>query len=341
MPRFEPCRVEMVPVESRALRRNALRDPWRRELPVVLPPGYDAASRRRYPVIWVLAGFLGTGRMLLNRNMTVPALDERVARLVARGAMPPAILALPDCMTALGGSQYLDSPAVGAYETHVCDELVPLVDANFRTIPRREARAVAGKSSGGYGALRLAMRRPDLFAAAASHSGDCYFEYCHVRDFPTAVNAIVEAGGVAKLLKKVRSTEKPNHEDQIAMMTVASARCYSPNPRSRDGYDLPFELPSGRIREDVVARWLEHDPVRMVERREHARALAKLKLLFLDCGTRDQWALHLGLRVLVERLTRLGIRHEHQEFLDDHLSISYRMDVSLPKLGKALAREAS
>ncbi len=337
MGRTRPCTVVTLPVASRVLRGNPLRDPWRRELPVILPPGYDEEPTRRYPVIWVLAGFLGTGRALLNRSFSGPALDERVARLVAAQRMAPAILALPDCMTALGGSQYLDSPAVGRYETHVCDELVPLVDRSLRTIPKRAARAVMGKSSGGYGALRLAMRRPDLFAAAASHSGDCYFEYCHVRDFPLAVNVLRSAGSVKKLLARIRATEKPKSDDTMALLTIAAAACYSPNAKAKLGYDLPFDLETGAIREEVVRRWRAHDPVHMVARAAHAKALRSLKLLFLDCGTRDQWALHLGLRVLCTKLRAARVPFVHEEFDDDHLSISYRLDRSLPLIGKAIA----
>jgi len=270
--------------------------------------------------------------------MSAPALDERLARLVARRAMPPAILALPDCMTALGGSQYVDSPAVGRYETHVCDEIVPLVDEYFRTIPRRDARGVLGKSSGGYGALRLAMRRPDLFAAAASHSGDCYFEYCHIHDFPTAVNAIRDAGGVRGLLRRIRATEKPKPDDTIAMMVLAAAACYSPNARAPLGFDLPFDAVTGGIRKAVLDRWLKNDPVRMVDRPSYARALRQLRCLYLDCGTRDQWALHLGLRVLCEKLERKRVKFVHEEFDDDHMSISYRLDRSMPMLVKALER---
>jgi enterochelin esterase family protein len=348
MLRVHPLRVEFLPVESRALRGNPLGDPWRRELPVILPPGYGA-SRRRYPVIWVLAGFFGTGRMSLNRNYSAPALDERLAHLAAARRMPPAILALPDCMTSLGGSQYLDSPATGDYETHLCEELLPLADRELRTIPAREARGILGKSSGGYGALRLAMRRGDLFGAAASHSGDCYFEYCHLRDFPMAADAVRRAGGLRPFLRKVRSSEKPRNEDMIALLTVAMAACYSPqrnnskrkkNPRGRSlRFDLPFDEETGEIRDAVFERWLPNDPVRMVENPRHADALRKLRLLFLDCGTRDQWYLHLGLRIFASRLKRKKIRFVHEEFDDDHMSISYRYDRSIPLVARALARD--
>jgi enterochelin esterase family protein len=255
--------------------------------------------------------------------------------------MPPAIFAVPDCMTRLGGSQYLDSPGTGRYETYVCDELIPALDRQYRTIPRREARAVVGKSSGGYGALRLAMRRGELFGAAASHSGDCYFEICHGRDFPSAVNSIAKAGGVAALVRKVRGTEKPSHDDMIALMTIAMAACYSPNAakRGRLKLDLPFDVKTGEILTEVFHRWLPNDPVRMVDAPKHAAALRRLRVLFLDCGIRDQWFLHLGLRVLVRKLERLRVKVVHEEFDDDHMSISYRYDRSLPLLVKHLDKE--
>lgn len=339
MLRDHPCKVDFLTIHSRALAGNALRDPARRELPVVLPPGYDPASRRRYPVIWILAGFFGTGRMALNRNYSYPAIDERVARLIHTKKMPPAILALPDCMTSLGGSQYLDSPAVGNYESHLCDELLPLVDATYKTIPSRDGRGILGKSSGGYGALRLAMRRPDLFSAAASHSGDCYFEYCHVKDFPTTVNAIRAAGSVEKLIAKIRATEKPKGDDTLALLNIAMAACYSPNARSKRGYDLPFDEFTGEINSKIMGRWFDNDPARMVDRPKYIKALKSLNLLFLDCGTRDQWALHLGMRIFTNKLKKYKIHFISEEFDDDHMSISYRYDRSLPLVAKALARD--
>jgi S-formylglutathione hydrolase FrmB len=101
------------------------------------------------------------------------------------------------------------------------------------------------------------------------------------------------------------------------------------------GIDLPFDWETGEVRQSVWERWLEHDPVRMVER--HADALRSLKLLFIDCGSRDQFHLHHGARILTARLRELGVEHEYEEFDDNHSDIQYRYDVSLPKLVKALS----
>ena len=81
-----------------------------------------------------------------------------------------------DCWTSLGGSQFLDSPGTGRYHTYLCEEVVPWVDARYRTLADRDHRGIAGKSSGGYGAMVTPMLRPDLFGGLATHAGDALFE---------------------------------------------------------------------------------------------------------------------------------------------------------------------
>src|SRR4051812_9723383 len=142
--------VELPELPSAVLADNPLGDPATRAVPIILPPGY-ATSTRRYPVIVVLAGFTGKGLSLLNEDPWQPNLAERLDRLYA-GGMPHVIIVLPDCFTRYGGSQYLNSGATGRYEDYLLAEVIPFVDAHYRTIPTPERRAVAGKSSGGYGA---------------------------------------------------------------------------------------------------------------------------------------------------------------------------------------------
>lgn len=327
------CTVEIEHVDSELLRDNPLGDPHVRELPVVLPPGYETEADRRYPVVFVLAGYLGGARSHLNWKMFEESLPERLARLMAEGAMSEAIVVLPDGTTRLGGSQYRDSEAVGRYASHITEEIVPFVDEGFRTMPGR--RGILGKSSGGYGALVLAMERPDLFRAAASHSGDCYFEYCYKADFPEAVDRLRRAGGVEAFLEEIESMPRRKSSDLHVLMVVAMAACYSPDPDEPLGIALPFRLETGEIREEVWQRWLEHDPVHMVA--AHAEALRDLEWLMLDCGDRDEYRLHHGMRILAERLAEAGVDFEMEEFEDGHRGISYRYDVSLPRMVEVLA----
>ena len=328
-------RVVLLPVRSRVLQGNPLGDPFVRELPVYLPPGYD--DRRRFPVLFCLAGFTGTGRALLNDQAWAPGLATRMDALLASRRARPAILAAPDCFTRLGGSQYLNSTALGRYEDHLVEELVPLVDRAFRTLPAREHRGILGKSSGGYGAIRLGMRRSDLFGAVACHSGDMAFEYCYFPDFPKALAGLGKHGGIAGFLRAFDRAPRKTGEHLAVLNILAMAAAYSPNPRARPlRFDLPFDSRTGELLGDVWARWLENDPVRMVE--GYADSLKSLRVLYFDCGSRDEYNLHLGARILAGRLSRRRVRHVHQEFEDGHMSIVYRYDVSLPLLTRVLAR---
>ena len=336
--RWTPGRVVQARFESRQLRGNPLGDPGDRDVFVYLPPGYDLEGNRRtrYPTVFVLSGFTGRGGMLLNATGWGEPLDRRLDRLIAAGRMKPAIVVLPDCFTRFGGSQYLDSSATGRYESHVVRELVPWVDAEFRTRPHGKHRAVMGKSSGGYGALVLGMRHPDVFGVVASHSGDAYFEYCYLPDFPHFVDQVRQHGSVRGFVQAFEAAPKKTHALVKAMNVFAMAACYSPNPRCKEsfGVDLPFDLETGELRLAVWKRWLRWDPVRMAPR--YARQLRKLRLLFVDCGLKDEFQLQWGARILSEKLAKLGVRHVHQEFDDGHMDISYRYDVSFPILSRHL-----
>jgi enterochelin esterase family protein len=323
-------------VESRVLQGNLPGDPHVRELYVYLPPGYEN-GKERYPVAWCLSGFTGRGRMLLNDNPWAPGIADRMDALLAAGAAKPMILALPDCFTHLGGSQYVNSPALGNYEDHVIEELVPFLDSRYRTLATPEHRGVIGKSSGGYGALMLGMRHPDVFQAVVCHSGDIHFEYCYKRDFGPALRTIRKGGGLAAWLRAFRASPRKLHADIEAVNIIAMAAAYSPNAGNPPAYcDLPFDLETGAIDDTVWKRWLLWDPLLLVER--FAEGLRKLKLLYLDCGKEDEFYLELGARCFAKRLDALGIPYEYEEFEDGHMNISYRMDVSLPKLSHALGR---
>jgi S-formylglutathione hydrolase FrmB len=323
---------------SRALAGNPLGDPSEREVVVYLPPGYDAHTQRakRYPVVFVLAGYTGRGAMLLNAGAWNEGFDRRLDRLIGAGRVRPLIAVLPDCFTRLGGSQYLDSSATGRYESYLVRELVPWVDRTFRTRPGPRHRAIAGKSSGGYGAIVQGMKHPEVFGSVVDHSGDAAFEYCYLPDFPRLLDRLRLHGGVRGFLRAFDRAPKKTHVLLQAMNILAMASCYSPNPRAGEtlGIDLPFDLETGALRPRVWRRWLANDPVVMAA--AHRRNLRRLRFVYLDCGLRDEFNLNWGARILSRELTRLGVAHVHQEFDDGHMDIPYRYDVSLPLLSEHL-----
>ena len=311
--------------DSKVLQNNPLNDPAARDLFVYLPPGYDEHSEKHFPVVYVLTGFAGRGRMLLNDNAFSPNFAERMDKLIHEKTIEPMIAVMPDCFTKYGGAQYINSTAIGNYEDYLAQEVVQFVDEKFRTIADKSARAAMGKSSGGYGALILAMRHADLFGLAASIGGDCYFEHCYLPDIPKAFRAV--RGNPAKFLENFLTNEKSNKNDFAGLNIIGMSACYSPNKRAEMGFDLPFDLETGEIRQDVWQRWLRHDPVRLAEK--HTANLKSLDLLFLDAGTRDEFFLDLGARILSKKLTELGINHVHEEFDDGHFNINYRYNRSL------------
>jgi enterochelin esterase family protein len=321
-------------ITSRVLRNNPLGDPHRRRVPVYLPPGYDE-GQDRYPVVYLLAGFTGRGSFMLNDSAFDENIQERMDRLIAADQVRPMILVLPDGFTRYGGSQYLNSSATGRYEDHLIEEVIPYIDSRYRTLAEAGYRAIAGKSSGGYGALVQAMRHPDIFGATACHSGDMNFDYCYKPDFVKFLDAaghhsILAAEDLAQFLAGFhpRMQPKPAHFFDLIHIS-AMAACYSPNPASPCGFDLPFEFYTGRLRPDVWQRWLTQDPVTMVQTERYTEALRSLKLLYLDCGNRDEYALHYGARILAEQLTQLGIPHRHEEFDGGHRSTQFRYDMSI------------
>ena len=325
-------------ITSDALRANPLGDPYQRRVPVYLPPGYNQ-NKAHYPVVYLLSGFTGRGAMMLNDSPFGETIQERMDRLIAAGQVQPMILVLPDCFTRYGGSQYLNSTATGRYEDHLIDELVPYIDQHYRT--RVDSRAIAGKSSGGYGALVQAMRHPDVFSAMVCHSGDMYFEYCYKLDFPKFLNAanhhsLTSAEALARFLADFSPKMHPKPANMFDILEIVGmAACYSPNPNSPCGFDLPVDLYTGQLQSEVWQRWLEHDPLTMLQNPAYVGALHQMKLVFLDCGTRDEYALHYGARIFSRQLTALNISHVHQEFDDGHRSIEYRYDVSLKAISDA------
>lgn len=323
-------------VQSALLQGNPLGDPADRVTPVYLPPSYDEAPGRRYPVIYAIVGFTGTGRMHLNENFLDDSLDARLDRLIDEGQMGEAIVVMPDCITAYGGSQFIDSSATGPYARYLIDELIPWVDATFRTIPDRNARGIFGKSSGGYGSIRLAMDFPDVLGAFACHSGDMAFEYCYLIEFPKVLRYLWHNAFTPRQFLDTFRDNRDRSDGYFATLNeLAMASCYSPNPDSELGFDLPFDLETGELVESVWERWLAHDPIRMIDQR--AQALQSQRLVFLDCGRKDEWFLDVGARWATEKIRALGVDVVHEEFDAGHMSIPYRYDRSLPLLTKALS----
>jgi S-formylglutathione hydrolase FrmB len=333
-------RLEQVEIESDALRGNALGDPYVRPLWLSLPPGYDENTERRYPALYVIQGLTGQLDMWVNRSAFRPNPLELVDALFsAEDAPPPAIVVWVDAWTSLGGSQFVDSPATGRYHTYLTEEVVPFVDARYRTLAEAAHRGISGKSSGGYGAMITPLLRPDLFGGLATHAGDALFETCYLPEFREAVRALRDSyeGSFERFWEDFRSRPAfTKNTDHILLNIWAMAACYSAD---EDGtVRLPFDPGTGELLDDVWARWLAWDPVRMVPRR--ADAARSLRAIYVDCGKHDQFYLDLGAEAFRRALQRVGVTDVYFELFDGtHSAIEYRYPLGLRYLAERLAAD--
>ncbi|HEX4859314.1 MAG TPA: alpha/beta hydrolase-fold protein [Usitatibacteraceae bacterium] len=360
-PAWPAGRIVQLEHTSRVLAENPLGDPHVRPLSIWLPPHYDRPSNRhqRYPVLYDLVGFMGSGPAHIGWKGFDENVPERAARLIHAGKMGPAIIVFPDCFTALGGNQYVNSSAVGRYADYLVREIIPTVDAEFRTLASRNHRGCFGKSSGGYGAIIHGMKYSEHWGAIADHSGDAYFDFVYMNDWPRTLTELMkhrvkkrhagpievareekgaasglDDGRVRRFLEHAWKQKKLSDAEGHALMILAMAATYDPDPKAPLGFRLPFNLETGELIGARWKAWQKHDPIHLVIK--YRAALKSLKGIYIDCGWRDQYHIHYGTRILSKRLKAAGIRHRYEEFDDSHSGIDYRMDESLPFLYNAL-----
>ncbi|GII76145.1 enterochelin esterase [Sphaerisporangium rufum] len=330
-------RLDEHEFDSGLLRGNPLDDPHRRPLWVYVPPGYDDDPGRRYPSVYVIQGYTGHLAMWRNRTPFRVPFPEAADQVFARGEAPPVIVVYVDAWTAYGGSQFVDSAGTGPYHSYLCDEVVPWVDARYRTLADRDHRAISGKSSGGFGAMITPMLRPDLFGALATHAGDTLYEYCYLPDFARAVRHLRDFDGdIHKWWADFRSRTSFTHPaDDTLLGVLGCSAAFSARP---DGTpELPFDPRTGVLREEVWRRWLDWDPVRMVPR--YAEALRSLRAIWIDAGTRDEYQLDLGAQAFRDALLAHGVTEDvirFELFDAGHGAIEYRYPQALTWLAHHL-----
>ncbi|HTC86050.1 MAG TPA: alpha/beta hydrolase-fold protein, partial [Candidatus Acidoferrum sp.] len=331
-------------------------DPTERPIWVYLPPAYARDRTRRFPTVFVIQGMTGQVDMWANRSAfrkNVPELvddlfgDEQGTRAGpddGRTPAPPAIVVFVDCWTSVGGSQFLDSPGTGRYHTYLCDEVVPWVDEHFRTLAEAAHRGIAGKSSGGYGAMVTPMLRPDLFGGLATHAGDALFEVCYQPEFSECARFLRDRydGSFERFWTDFGSRPPMSRPEDPALVNEwAMASAYSTDD---DGtVRMPFDIATGELLPDVWERWLRWDPVRMARTTAGLAALRSQRAIWIDAGTRDEYFLDLGAEAFRRVCVAAGAGSPggpdlHFELFDaKHGGIEYRYPLALRWLAERLS----
>jgi S-formylglutathione hydrolase FrmB len=282
--------------------------------------------------VYVIQGYTGQINMWLNRQPFRQPFPETADAMFARGDAPPAIVVYVDAWTALGGSQFVDSPGTGRYHTYLCDEVVAWVDQRYRTLADRDHRAITGKSSGGYGAMVTAMLRPEIFGAFATHAGDALFEVCYQHGFAKLARTLRDEykGSFAAFLEDFRSRVPGTRRSDFELIEVYGyAAAYSADA---DGtVRIPFD-DTGAVIPDVWDRWLAWDPVLMARQPAYVDALRSMRAIWIDAGIRDEYFLDLGAVAFRRAVQAAGVPDDsvYFELFDaGHALIDYRYPLSL------------
>jgi hypothetical protein len=324
--------VHRLTLDSAALKTNMLGDPTQRIIDAYVPAGHDGKG---LPLLVDLVGFTAGGPAHTNWKNFGENMPERLDRLIGTGAMAPCVVAFPDCFTKLGGNQYVNSSAMGSWDDFLLKEAVPFVEKQFGCGGFGK-RGVFGKSSGGYGAMVHALLHPDFWSAAAVHSGDMGFPLMYGHEFVPVLRALAKSGGdIGKWVDHFWAAPKTKDSDVGIIMMLAQAASFDPDPTARYGVRLPVTLDTCEFIAERWANWLAWDPLTMVETR--GAGLKAMKALYIDCGDIDQYNLVYGARRMHRALDKLGVAHTYEEFPDNHSSVDYRMDISLPFLAKVLS----
>jgi enterochelin esterase-like enzyme len=333
-PNWPGGRVISFAHQSSALHDNPWGDPADRPVNVYLPAGYSEQAEP-FVCLWDLAAFTNAGPGHLNWQSHGENLPSRLDRLIGLGSMPPTVVVMPDCFTSLGGNQYVNSPSVGNYADYIVHELVPAVSARFNVVNHRNGRGVFGKSSGGFGAIHLAMTYDECWGAVASHSGDVGFDLVYRPAFAEACTVLAEYNGnIEEFIRTFWTRNRPASREFNTLMILAMAASYDPDSENPGCIRLPFDLRTCTLDIRRWSQWLSQDPINRVER--CAGALRSLHGIYFDVGRYDQYHIQFGSRILADRMAKLGIKFRYEEFDGSHSGIDWRLDYSLPFLAGVL-----
>jgi enterochelin esterase-like enzyme len=319
--------IDHVIVHGKALEGNLEADSPDREVTIYLPPSYAADQARRYPVVYLLHGYGGRDDTFTARLAT---LAESSDRLASAQGFSSAIVVTPNAFTLHKGSMYSSSPTIGDWERFIAEDLVAYMDGHYRTLANRMSRGLAGHSMGGYGAIRIGMKRSDVFSSLYIMSACC---------LTANRNPNVEGMAAAEAIKtREQAEEAASGRGFGPSVNLASAAAWSPNPKNPPLYlDLPVK--DGKVRPDIVAKWVANAPLEMID--QHVAALKSYYAIAIDIGTKD--GLLAANRQLHEAMTRLRIPHGYEEYDGDHTNkVREQIETRvLPFFSKNLAAPAN
>jgi S-formylglutathione hydrolase FrmB len=265
-----------------------------RRLCVWLPASYRTSPRRRYGVVYLLPGFSGRDLSYLIGNQEL----RSTADALAREGVAEAILVGVDTSSRHGSTYFTDSAAGGAWESFAIRRLVQAIDGKFRTRAAGTGRALVGHSTGGFNAVSLAVRHPELYTVVGASAPDALDLESWLLDADGRVRA--------RWLAWTRMEAAVWGAGQMVSYAAAWSTQGPPSAAT-----FPFDLASGTVRADSWMSWTAHSPLRMLDDPERVAAVrrALARRLFITVGKKDEFGLHDPAQRFSARLTQLGIPH--------------------------------
>ena len=283
------ARVEKHLVHGAALEGNLEGNSADRIVYVILPDSYEKAKKRRYSVIIFLHGFNSTAEQYVGRVPFETAM---------RAAGSEFIVVVPDSMTKWGGSMYSNSPTSGNFEDFLANDLVGWIDKSYRTHANRDARGLVGHSMGGYGALKLGMKRPDVFGSLYAMNPCCQ---------------IPRPASAAEARFESMTVEQALAAEWMVRGNFAVASAWSPNPGNPPFYSDQGSK-NGQPVPSVIASWAANAPLAMVP--QYLPALRKMRGIAVDTGDTD--FVRADDEAIHEALLKFGIVHDWELYVGDH-----------------------
>lgn len=325
-----------------ALKNNLLGDPSEQSVAVYLPPGYQTATTKRFPTLYLLHGFTGSIKAWTNGGYQGMSLVPLMDGMIKGGKIREMIVVVPNGNNAYRGSFYTNSTVTGNWEDYIYRDLVNYIDTNYRTLARAQSRGIAGHSMGGYGAIVLGMKHPDVFSTIYALSPCCVgIEGDFGEENPAWLKTI-------RLTSKDQIKGPPKSlAEFFTIADVALAAAFSPNPERAPFFvDFPFKEHEGRVvkNEKSYELWRSKMPLYMVA--ENKENLLKLRGLYLDYGQNEEFShIRISTTLFSKALAERNIPHVFEVYQGgDHGSkirerietrllqfFSERLDFSEPK----------
>jgi S-formylglutathione hydrolase len=303
-------RIEVLTIQASSLAGNLLGDPVEQSVAVYLPPGYEREPSRRFPVLYLLHGIGGTYTDW-TEDWDIRSIADR---LIAKGTIGELLIVMPNGRNAYGGGFYMNSPVTGSWEDFIAKEVVAFVDGRFRTLPGPEGRGLAGHSMGGFGAVHLGMKHPDVFGSIYALS-PCCLDLVEDIDYGNfSLKGALRMKGPEEIPQRIQEG------DFYPVAILALAAVLSPNPERPPFFvDFPFEARNGELLPvfPIRERWLAQLPAHQIPR--YLANLRRLRGIMLDYGVREQFA-HIpeATATFSRKLAEYRVPHTLDVYAGDH-----------------------